>query len=151
MIRFAVRSVRSAVGPLDVLAVPWRVSRALIHVGEDLNALAGEIRTLNLRAAALDETARTIVTGGRDLRLTGESLDAHTLELIGGGRELTETAKEIAAHLAVFRAVLPRLLETVDTVEDLEDSLETVADTVEPLRGLANGVGRVTRRLSPSD
>jgi conjugal transfer/entry exclusion protein len=33
-------------------------------------------------------------------------------------------------------------------VEQLEESVETVADTVEPLQGVANGVGRVSNRLS---
>lgn len=155
-------------GRLDLALTPWRVTRAVVRAADDLNALAErarrdpdpveevrmllgtvltDIRRLDHHAVAVDQTARTIVTGGEDLRRTGESLDSHTEELISGGRELTEVAKELAAHLAVFRAVLPRLLAALDTVDDLEDSLETVADTVEPLQGLANGVGRVTRRL----
>ena len=135
-------------GPLDLLLAPWHAARAIARAGEEVGALADAIHALDAHAVALDRTARTIVTGGDELRRTGESLDAHTLELISGGRELTETAKAIAAHLAVFQAALPRVLEALDTVEDLEDSLETVADTVEPLQGVANGVGRVTRRLS---
>ena len=35
-----------------------------------------------------------------------------------------------------------------DTVERIEDGMETVTDTVEPLQGAAERVGRVTRRLS---
>ena len=151
-------------GPLDLVLAPWRITRAVARAADDLNALAERARrdpdpveevqrrldTLLAEIRALDATAGTIITGGRDLRLTGESLDAHTVELISGGRELTETAKVIAAHLAVFRAALPRLLDALGTVEDLEESLETVAETVEPLQGVANGVGRVTRRLSSS-
>ena len=135
-------------GPLDLALAPWRVARGIVRAGEDLASLVDAIRALDRHALELDRTARTIITGGRDLRLTGESLDAHTVELISGGRELTENAKAIAAHLAVFRAALPRLLEALDTVEEIEGSLETVAETVEPLQGVANGVGRVTRRLS---
>jgi ABC-type transporter Mla subunit MlaD len=156
-------------GLLDIVLAPARIARAVVRAAEDLNALAerarrdpdpidevralldtvlADIRSLDRHAVAVDHTAQTIVTGGDDLRRTGESLDAHTVELISGGRELTEVAKDLAGHLAAFRAVLPRLLETLDTVEDLEDSLETVADTVEPLQGVANGVGRMTRRLS---
>ena len=156
-------------GALSVVLAPVRITQAVVRVAEDLNALAerarrepdpvdevrallntvlADLRSLDLHAATLERTAKTIVTGGDDLRRTGESLDVHTVELISGGRELTEAAKEIAAHLAVFRAVLPRLLDTLDTVEDLEDSLETVADTVEPLQGVANGVGRMTRRFA---
>ena len=153
------------------MLAPWRLTRTVARAADDLNTLAerarrdpdpveevrgrldtllAEIRSLDRHAVAVDATAETIVTGGRDLRLTGESLDAHTVELITGGRELTETAKAIAVHLAVFRQALPRLLEALGTVEDLEESLEVVAETVEPLQGVANGVGRVTRRLSSS-
>ena len=158
-------------GPLDVLLAPARITQAIVRAAEDLNALAerarrepdpidearallatvlADIRRLDAHAVDVDRTAQTIVTGGDDLRRTGESLDAHTVELISGGRELTETAKEINAHLAVFRSVLPRLLETASTVDDLEDSLETVAETVEPLQGVANGIGRMTQRFSRS-
>ena len=156
---------------LGIALAPLRIAQAAIRAAEDLNALAerarrepdpvdevralldavlADIRSLDRHAVAVDRTAQTIVTGGDDLRRTGQSLDAHTVELISGGRELTEAAKEIAAHLAVFRDVLPRLLEALDTVDDLEDSLEVVADTVEPLQGVANGVGRMARRLSSS-
>jgi methyl-accepting chemotaxis protein len=158
-------------GPLDVLLAPARITQAIVRAAEDLNALAerarrepdpvdqvrellttalADIRRLDEHAVDVDRTAQTIVTGGDDLRRTGETLDAHMLELISGGRELTETAREINAQLAVFRAVLPRLLETASTVDDLEDSLETVAETVEPLQGVANGIGRMTRRFASS-
>ncbi len=158
-------------GPMDVVLTPIRITRTVVRAAEDLNALAerarrepdpveqvrellgtvlADIRSLDRHAVEVDQTAQTIVTGGDDLRRTGEKLDTHMLELISGGRELTEVANELAAHLAAFRAVLPKLLATLDTVEDLEDSLETVADTVEPLQGVANGVGRITRRLSSS-
>lgn len=156
-------------GVSDLVRAPWHIGRAVVCAAEDLNALAerarrdpdpieevhallvsllSEMRALDRHAVGVDETAREIIVGGRDLRLTGESLDAHTEELISGGRELTEVAKAIASHLAVFEAVLPRVLQALDTVDDLESSLETVADTVEPLQGVAHGVGRVTRRLS---
>ena len=98
----------------------------------------------------LDSTARAIESGGRDLRRTGEVLDDHTQELIVGGRELTAAAKDLAHSLRIIRAALPRLLEGMDTVEELEASVETVAETVEPLQGVAKGVGRVTDRLSRS-
>ena len=130
----------------------------------ELDTLIGVARSLEATAVALDSggedllrateelhaTARTLVTGGDDLRRTGEKLDGHTVELIGGGRELTEVAKEMAESLRVFRSALPRLLGGLDTVEQLEDAVETVADTVEPLQGVARGVGRVSTRLSRS-
>ena len=111
----------------------------LANGGEDLLVATRE----------LDSTARTIETGGRDLRRTGETLDAHTQELIAGGQDLTEVAKDLADSLRVVRAAVPRLVEGMDSVEQLEDSVETVAETVEPLQGVARGVGRMSERLSP--
>jgi methyl-accepting chemotaxis protein len=127
-----------------------------------LESLLAAIRTVNASALAvgaggedlvvaareLDSTARTIETGGRDLRRTGEILDAHTQELIAGGQDLTAVAKDLADSLRVVRAAVPRLVEGMDSVEQLEDSVETVAETVEPLQGVAKGVGRVSDRLS---
>jgi hypothetical protein len=141
------------VDPLALVLAPWRATRAIVRAADDLHVLAerarqepdpvDEVRELlqellgNLHA--LNRTADTIVTGGDDLRRTGEKLDGHMLELIDGG-----------ADLAIFAAALPRLMATLDTVEDLEDAVGTVADTVEPLQGITNGVGKVRRRLSPS-
>ena len=124
--------------PLAVVRAPVGAVRAVIRAADDLHELAerarrdpdpveevrGRLDALLEVTRSLNATAETIVTGGDDLRRTGEKLDAHTQELISGGRELTEVAK------------------------DVEDSVETVADTVEPLQGVARGVGRVQRRLS---
>jgi hypothetical protein len=111
-------------------------------------ALGAGGEDLLLATRELNSTARTIETGGRDLRRTGEILDDHTQELIAGGEDLTAVAKEMAQSLRVLRAALPRLLGGLATVEQLEESVETVADTVEPLQDVAKGVGRVTDRLS---
>jgi hypothetical protein len=111
-------------------------------------ALGSGGEDLLLATRSLDSTARAIETGGRDLRRTGEVLDEHTQELIDGGQDLTAVAKDLADSLRVFRVALPRLLEGLDSVEQLEESVETVAETVEPLQGVAKGVGRVSNRLS---
>jgi chromosome segregation ATPase len=97
---------------------------------------------------SLNSTARAIETGGHDLRRTGEALDEHTQDLTAGGQDLTAVAKDLAHSLRVLRAAFPRLLEGLDSVEQLEESVETVAETVEPLQGVAKGVGRVSDRLS---
>lgn len=128
----------------------------------ELETLIGAVRTVDASAVALGaggedllvatrelaSTARAIETGGRDLRHTGEVLDDHTQELIAGGQDLTAVAKDLAHSLRIIRAAFPRLLEGLDSVEELESSVETVAETVEPLQGIAQGVGRVTDRLS---
>ena len=107
-------------------------------------------RVLVPLTAALEATAVQLKTGGEDLNATGKSLDVHTVELIDGGARLTAVSEELEAHLAVFRAALPRLMQGLDMVEQLEGAVETVAETVEPLQGAAERVGRVTQRLSRS-
>jgi prefoldin subunit 5 len=111
-------------------------------------ALGAGGEDLLLATRSLNSTAHAIETGGRDLRRTGDVLDEHTQQLITGGQDLTAVAKDLADSLQVLRAALPRLLEGLDSVEQLEESVETVAETVEPLQGVAKGVGRVSNRLS---
>ena len=111
-------------------------------------ALGAGGEDLLLATRSLNSTARAIETGGRELRRTGDVLDEHTQELITGGQDLTAVAKDLADSLRVLRVALPRLLEGLDSVEQLEESVETVAETVEPLQGVAKGVGRVSDRLS---
>ena len=111
-------------------------------------ALGAGGEDLLVATRSLDSTARAIETGGRELRRAGEILDEHTQELIAGGQDLTAVAKDLADSLRVLRVAVPRLLEGLDSVEQLGESVETVADTVEPLQGVAKGVGRVSDRLS---
>jgi hypothetical protein len=113
-------------------------------------ALGAGGEDLLLATRELNSTARTIETGGRDLRRTGELLDDHTQDLIAGGKELTAVAKELAHSMRILRTSLPQLLDGMDSVAHLEESVETVAETIEPLQGVAKGVGRVSERLSRS-
>lgn len=106
-----------------------------------LDALLAAIERLQIVAAQ-------IVTGGRDLVETGQGVEHRGGEIVTGGRDLTAVAASLDETLSVFRAALPRLLEGIDTAEQLEEAVETVAETVEPLQGAARRVGRVTRRLS---
>ena len=113
------------------LQVALEVAEVLARVGENL-----------------DVTGQQIVVGGRDLNLTGITLDRDTRELIDGGAELTEVARKLELDLQAFRAVMPRMLDALDTVDKLEGEVETVAETIEPLQSAAERVGRVTKRLS---
>ena len=97
---------------------------------------------------ALDVTGRRIHDGGEELTATAEQLHVDTRELIDGGSRLTAVSQQLEEDLRVFRAALPRLLQGLDVVEELEGAVETVADTIEPLQGTAERVGRVTQRLS---
>jgi hypothetical protein len=166
----AVRVIARAAEDLNAVAErarrdPDPVDEARKRLDElftELETLIVAIRTVDASAVALgaggedllvatrslNSTARAIETGGRELRRTGEVLDEHTQELITGGQDLTAVAKDLADSLQVLRAALPRLLEGLDSVEQLEESVDTVAETVEPLQGVAKGVGRVSDRLS---
>ena len=148
------------------------------EVSDRIDALLAELATLNALAAellptavALDATAREIVDGGAELtaearalrqvareirdggtELTHEAraLRGVSIEIRDGGERLTEVSQALELHLRTFHAALPRLLQGLDTVEELEEAVETVADTVEPLQGAAARVGRVTQRFSRS-
>ena len=141
-----VEEVRERIDTLIVeLAAVIAVAREIVDGGAELTATA---RTVNTTGIALDERGREIVSGGRDLTAVALQPEADTRELISGGRDLTEVSKQIEQDLRIFRAALPRLLQGLDTVDELESAVETVADTVEPLQGAAERVGRVTNRLS---
>jgi DNA repair ATPase RecN len=161
--------------PTGVLLAPLRAGRQVARAFEDLNTIAerarrdpdpveeirarldtliGAVSTLNREASALigaTERLRLlgaeIVSGGRDLVETGEGVERRGAEIVTGGQDLTAVAQSLDDTLRVFRAALPRLLQGLDTAEQLEEAVETVAETVEPLQGAAKRVGRVTRRL----
>ena len=113
-----------------------------------IEELAAELKRLRLVAQSLDGTAQQIVVGGADLTEATRTQERRTRELIDGGAELTEVSKRLEDDLEVFIAVLPRILRALDTVDRLEEEVETVAETIEPLQGAAERVGRVTKRLS---
>ena len=141
----------------DILLLPVRGAQLAGRALDDLNALAERARRepdpveeireridlLLVELAALIVVAREIVEGGDDLHQTTKVLDGHVAELDGHAAELVAAAR-------IFTGVLPRLLEGLDTVEGLEEAVETVAETVEPLQGAAERVGRVTSRLTRS-
>ena len=113
-----------------------------------MRELLGVSRGLLPAAVALRGTGEKIHQGGKDLTVVAQALEVDTRELIDGGSRLTAVSEQLEADMTVFRAALPRLLEGLDTVEELEDAVETVADTMEPLQGAAERVGRVTQRFS---
>jgi uncharacterized phage infection (PIP) family protein YhgE len=155
----------------DAIQAPWKAAQLVLRAADDLHTLGERARQdpdpvdevrerldqlgaqlagLISVAQGLDNTARTIVTGGNDLRRTGEALDAHTQQIITGGQDLTAVGEELASSMRVLTAALPEVLDGLSSVEELEDSVGTVADTVQPLQGLTQGVGRVSGRLSRS-
>lgn len=153
--------------PDPVEEVRVRIDALLLQI-DALNAVAREIRdggreltevakailvmgtALHETSMSIDATGRMIVSGGQDLVAVSSQLHVDTRELIDGGQDLTAVSEQLETHLRIFRAALPRLLKGLDTVEELETAVETVAETVEPLQGAAERVGRVTNRLSRS-
>ena len=124
-VRERIDALLAEIGTLNRLAAQQLipVARDVVAVGQDIVDGGAEL-TEEARGVRL--TAREIVLGGEELTLVARLLHGDTRELIAGGERLTLVS------------------------EDLEDQLETVADTVEPLQGAAERVGRVTRRLSRS-
>jgi hypothetical protein len=116
-------------------------------VRERLDTLLLEAAALIAGIERLQALAAEIVGGGRDLVETGERVNRRGAEIVVGGADLTAVAKSLDETLTVFRAALPRMLRGLDTAEQLEEAVETVAETVQPLQGAAERVGRVTRRL----
>lgn len=146
---------------LRALLNPLTVPRLALRALDDVNALAAvarrdphpvdqlhdEIQEARRDLEALLETARgiletgqEIIVGGDDLRRTAVSLDGTAAEIRDGGESLR---KAVLALLAVARRLDARL-------PALEDSVDTVADTMEPLQKPAEKVGRLTQRLSSS-
>jgi len=128
-----------------------RQARALNATGHSVDAGAEEVvrgaSALLLATERLELVGEQIVTGGRDLVDTGAGVERRGAEIVTGGEDLTAVAASLDETLDVFRAALPRLLQGLETAEQLEEAVETVADTIEPLQGTAKRVGRVTRRL----
>ena len=141
---------------IDALLVELRdvvvVAREIRDGGADLTATAkvmnatmlemlATAKALRRTAEQLDRTGTAIHDGGEELTATSKTLHVDTRELIDGGERLTEVSEQLEEHMRAFRAALPRILQ-------LEEAVETVAETVEPLQGAAERVGRVTKRLS---
>ena len=157
-----IEQLRTRVDTLLVeLARLVEVGEAIVSGGNDLtvetrgaNRLMHELidgaRDLQRTGLALDGTGRELHDGGQDLLEQTRALDAEGRELIDGGDRLRQVSEQLEQHLRVFRAALPRVLDGLDTVESIEGKIETVAETVEPLQGAAERVGRVSRRLSRS-
>jgi hypothetical protein len=147
-VRDRVDTLIAEIGTLNALAAELLpVALAIVAVGREIVDGGAE---LTEEAKRVNLVAREIVLGGEDLTAVGRILDGDTRELIDGGERLTAVSELLEAHMRTFRAALPRLLEGLDTVEELETAVETVADTVEPLQSAAERVGRVTQRFSRS-
>ena len=133
-----------------------RVDLALDEVGAlitEARALHVDVATVNASATRVAEVGVAIHDGGEDLLEEMKLLhaDARALHdvavaLHDGGEDLLEATRRIDARLAVFEAALPQLLSGVKTAQALGESVESVAETIEPLHGAAEKVGRLTRR-----
>jgi hypothetical protein len=127
---------------------------ALLLEATAVRAIASDVVA---RADALDLIAHELVTDAHEilsaaaaLQQTGGVLDGHSTQIIERGEDLIVLSRSLDETLTVFRQHLPRVLRALDTVEELEDAAETMADTMEPLQGAAERVGRITKRLSRS-
>ena len=136
---------------LRLFSAPWGVARTLMQALDDLHAVAEHGRGQPDRLQVASDRLDTLSTQMDTLSPVARSLEGQSQEIIDGGRELTEAAEQIASSLEAVRGALPGLLHGMRAVEGLEDSVDTVAETVEPLQGLTRGVGRVSARLARAD
>lgn len=117
-----------------------------------LNLVAREIveggRDLTDTAKQVDLTGRMIHDGGKDLEAVARGVEARGAEIRDGGADLTQVATRLEIDMRALLSALPKIMSAVDVVEELEGAVETVAETIEPLQGTAERVGRVTQRLS---
>ena len=147
-VRERIDALLAEIGTLNALAAD------LLPVARRLNGTGREIvdggAELTAEARGLRGVAAEIRDGGTELTWEARGLRGVAAEIRDGGERLTEVSEALEQHLRVFHAALPRLLEGLDTVEELEEAVETVAHTVEPLQGAAERVGRVTQRFSRS-
>lgn len=135
----------------DLNAVAERARREpdpVEEVRQRIDTLLVEAAALIANVQRLEALTAEVVLGEHELIAVGERVDRGAAEVAAGAAELTAVAQSIDETLGVFRAALPKLLRGLETAEQLEESVETVADAVEPLQGAAERVGRVTRRLS---
>lgn len=165
-IRVPVRVVRTLDAALDDLATLAERARRepdpVEEVRVRLDALLMELTALNLvareiveggrdltdTAKQVDLTGRLIHDGGKDLEAVARGVEARGAEIRDGGEDLTQVATRLEIDMRALLSALPKILSAVDVVEELEGAVETVAETIEPLQGTAERVGRVTQRLS---
>jgi hypothetical protein len=69
----------------------------------------------------LEAGARQVLAAERALVDRSRQVEVQTRDLLADGRRLTEVGERIDTSLGAFRAALPRLLEGLDTVEELEE------------------------------
>lgn len=137
------------------IALLEEVVRQVRELSEATHTVARLVGEAMPRADALTAVSERLEAGTRQVLAAERALvdrsrqvEVQTRDLLADGHRLTEVGERIDTSLGAFRAALPRLLEGLDTVEELEGAVETVADTVEPLQGAAERVGRATKRLS---
>jgi methyl-accepting chemotaxis protein len=133
---------RLALRALDDLNSLADVARRDPHPMEELASRADEIgkdlEALVEVARGIQATGQEIIVGGDDLRRTGVSLDGTAAEIRDGGEELRQA---VTAMLEVAQRLLGHL-------PALEDSVDTVAETMEPLQKPAEKVGKLSNALS---
>jgi chromosome segregation ATPase len=126
-------AVADVVSLLHLLSLPVHVIRRLTAA---VVALEGRIASLEAEAVRLRAVGQQIHDGGEDFRRDMNAF--HTT-----AARLERTAAALNADLRQLRRELPDF-------DELEDRIETVADTMEPLQGAAERVGRISDRFSRS-
>lgn len=131
----------------------------MLGTGRELAVMTQQVHTTMLAVheiagglgrigSGLEDRSRELLLSGATLTERSNSLEAQLRELTKGTLRLNDATAQLDADVRSLLSAMPKLIEGVDTVEQLEGAVETVAETMEPLQDTAERVGRVTKRLS---
>lgn len=101
----------------------------------------------------LAEASRWALQRRDDASATVQELKDQLTELIAVQRQAVETQRSLAGLQAQLVELVTRLESSpqaeaaLKAMDDLRESLETLAGTTEPLQGAAESIGRVADRL----
>lgn len=101
----------------------------------------------------LAEASRWALQRRDDASATVQELKDQLTELIAVQRQAVETQRSLAdlqaqlVELVTRLESSPRAEAALKAMDDLRESLETLAGTTEPLQGAAESIGRVADRL----
>ena len=101
----------------------------------------------------LAEASRWALQRRDDASATVQELKDQLTELIAVQRQAVETQRSLAGLQAQLVELVtrlessPRAEAALKAMDDLRESLETLAGTTEPLQGAAESIGRVADRL----
>lgn len=129
---------------LNGLTLPPRlVLRAL----DDLHTLAEFAKTLPAEVTELQAIGRELLATGREIQALGLRIEEQIQGMAVIGENLDRRGEELLAQASSVEGRLDKVIDALPTIEAFEVSATTLAQTVVPLQGVADRLGRITDRL----